>query len=94
MGYNAYDLSEWAERNKGQLKVLKSLKAECPMCGYKFSFFYYEKGGNCPDNNSDKECPCGYVRIDMDTERVIEDNHNIPKEEWVKRRKEKEDERK
>ncbi len=87
MGWNAYTL--------GQVDYVeivshtKRVEGKCPMCGKEFDIEFDLLNGPV-----DYKCICGYFFFDAESDSFSEDNHGIPKEEWIQRRQEAEEKEK
>jgi hypothetical protein len=79
MGWNIDNFSE--DNCKFEILTIKKFSHTCRMCGYKFRIVFTGE----ENEQSYFECGCGYTRINIDDEKITTDNHNIPKEEWLRR---------
>ena len=78
MGWNGYSLMgvDYVE----VVSHTKKVEGKCPMCETEFNIEFDLKNGP-----TDYRCPCGYFRFDAEDEHLSEDNHGVPKKEWIKR---------
>jgi len=78
MGYVCYPVSDYP--GVTHYKEVR-IAGQCEMCETEFDVIFTSTNGE--GGLLEYVCPCGYFWILED--RVIEDDHGIPKEEWVRR---------
>lgn len=86
MGYMGYSVTEYPGITEYSRKetVEVHVVGQCEMCGTKFDVTLTSVNG---EEFIEYKCPCGYFGLFED--RILEDSHGIPKEEWQRRLKAK-----